>query len=277
MKLPDKTELPFFAYGLFKPGQLCFFRIKDLVDNTCAAEVDGILKERDGIPLLIRSSYSRIKGVLMRFRDGCEIEAYKRVIGIEPDEVYRWEEVIASSNVYANALVGKRPGRGSSDLEHVEEWDGRTDPFFKDAIEEIEAILKKNSQFQWDYKSLFRLQMAYTLLWSGLERYAGLRYHLGKDVNEKVFQIAKEEQFTQSLRKHVEGTRVVYSSVDLSKYTLDPNDPDRSIRYYYQVRSNAVHRGKTVTRDFDIVKSSLQELLAIFKDLLNDAGNTDGR
>lgn len=277
MKLPDKTELPFFAYGLFKPGQLCFFRIKDLVDNTCAAEVDGILKERDGIPLLIRSSYSRIKGVLMRFRDGCEIEAYKRVIGIEPDEVYRWEEVIASSNVYANALVGKRPGRGSSDLEHVEEWDGRTDPFFKDAIEEIEAILKKNSQFQWDYKSLFRLQMAYTLLWSGLERYASLRYHLGKDVNEKIFQIAKEEQFTQSLRKHVEGTRVVYSSVDLSKYTLGPNDPDRSIRYYYQVRSNAVHRGKTVTRDFDIVKSSLQELLAIFKDLLNDAGNTDGR
>ena len=89
MKSPDKTELPFFAYGLFKPGQLCFFRIKDLVDGICAAEVDGFLKERDGIPLLIRSSHSRIRGVLIRFRDGCEIEAYKRIIGIEPDEVYR--------------------------------------------------------------------------------------------------------------------------------------------------------------------------------------------
>ncbi|MDR4496996.1 MAG: hypothetical protein MRK02_03580 [Candidatus Scalindua sp.] len=277
MKLPDKTGLPFFAYGLFKPSQLCFFRIKDLVDSTCAAEVDGFLKERDGIPLLIRSSHSRIKGILMRFRDGCEIEAYKRIIGIEPDEVYRWEEVIVSDNVYANALVGRRQERGSSDLEHVEEWDARTDPFFKDAIEEIEAILKNNSQFQWDYKPLFRLQMAYTLLWSGLERYAGLRYHLGRNVNEKVFQIAKEEQFAQSLRKHVEGTRVVYSTVDLRKYTLDPNDPDESIRYYYQVRSNVVHRGKAVTRDFDIVKSSLQELLTIFKDLLNDAWNTDGR
>lgn len=278
MRLPDRTDLPFFAYGLFKPGQLCFFRIKDLVNSTCDAEVDGILKERDGIPLLLKTSGLRIKGVLIRFRDGCEIEAYKRVIGIEPDEVYLWEEVIASGNLHANALVGKRLGRGSSDLEHVEEWDGRTDPFFTDAIEEIEAILKNNSEFlQWDYKSLFRLQMAYTLLCSGLERYAGLRYHLGKNVNDKVFQIAKEEQFAISLRKHVEGTRVVYSSVDLSKYSLDPNDPDRSIRYYYQVRSNAVHRGKAVTRDFDIVKSSLQELLAIFKDLLNDAWNTDGR
>jgi len=29
MKPPRNIELPFFTYGLFKPGQLCFFRIKE--------------------------------------------------------------------------------------------------------------------------------------------------------------------------------------------------------------------------------------------------------
>ena len=53
MKLPNNTGLPFFAYGIFKPGQIAHFRIKDLVENTKDAEISGSLKERDGIPLLI--------------------------------------------------------------------------------------------------------------------------------------------------------------------------------------------------------------------------------
>ena len=63
----------------------------------------------------------------------------------------------------------------------------------------------------------------------------------------------------------------MFNTTDLSKYTLDPNNPVKSIDYYYQVRSNAVHRGKAVARDFDTVKLSLKELLAIFRDILNEA------
>jgi hypothetical protein len=55
MNLPPNTSLPFFAYGLFKPGQLCFIRIHDLVNNIRETEVGGTLKERDAIPLLIDS------------------------------------------------------------------------------------------------------------------------------------------------------------------------------------------------------------------------------
>lgn len=113
--------------------------------------------------------------------------------------------------------------------------------------------------------------MAYMLLWSAIERYAGLKYHLGKRSNEKVYQIAGEKCFADALQKIVQNRREVFSTTDLKKYTLDPSDPDKSIRYYYQVRSNAIHRGKAVTRDFDTVKSSLEELLAIFKELLNES------
>lgn len=271
MKLPDKTELPFFAYGLFKPGQLCFSRIKDLVDNTCAAEVPGILKERDGIPLLVlRSNYPSIKGYLIYFLAGEEDKAYDSIIGIEPDEVYRWERVRVNDSD-ANVLVAKREQKGSSDLEHFEEWDGRTDPFFKQGLEEVEKVLEENSSFDWEFRALLRLQMAYMLLWSAIERYAGLKYHLGKRSNEKVYKIAGEKCFADALKKIVQNKREVFSATDLAKYTLDPSDPEKSIRYYYQVRSNAIHRGKAVTRDFETVKSSLEELLVIFKELLNES------
>jgi len=273
MNLPNNTTVPFFAYGLFKPGQLCFPRIKDLVEKTIDSTVNGILKERDGIPLLITSlgSKFKIKGFLIHFHPGRECDAYQRIVAIEPDEVYRWGEITCNNGIEANVLLGKREGRGSSDLEHCEEWDGQEDPFFKQGLDEIEAILKDKKNHDVGYRSIFRLQMAYTLLWSAIERYAGLKYHLGTRVNEKVYQIAKEKCFTDSLKKRVKVRREVFSATDLRKYQLDPNDPEKSIKYYYQVRSNVVHRGKAVTRDFDTLNSSLKELLAIFRDILDDA------
>lgn len=271
MNVPKNTKLPFFAYGLFKPGQLCFFRINDLVKSTIDSEVFGILKERDGIPLLILSEYRKVKGVVIHFKEAQELNAYRRIVEIEPDQVYSWCEVQLADGTMANVLLGKRHERGSADIEHAEEWDSRTDPFFKDAVEEIENILKTNSEFGWDFKTILRLQMAYSLLWTALERYAGLRYHLGKKVTDKVYQIAEEEVFVESLRRHVKSPQEVYSTSDLEKYVLDPYDPRKSIKYYYQVRSNAVHRGKAATRDFEILKNALEELLGIFKYMLNEA------
>lgn len=271
MNRPPDIYLPFFAYGLFKPGQLCYSRIKDLVASSARCTVSGILKERDGIPLLVfGNNYPPIKGYLIQFIAGREGDAYDRLIGIEPDEVYRWS-IVKVGDSDANALLGKRADRGSSDIEHLDEWDGRADPFFKQGIAEVEAILEANSSFDWDYRALLRLQMAYTLLWSAIERYAGLKYHLGKRSNEKVYRIAGEKCFQDALKKVVRNRREVYSTTDLEKYTLDPDDPDKSIRYYYQVRSNTVHRGKAVVRDYETVKSCLTELLFIFKELLGDS------
>jgi hypothetical protein len=270
MNHPDNIYLPFFAYGIFKPGQLCYFRIRDFVEDCTECTVPGILKERDGIPLLVLGNSYNIKGYLIRFIAGNEDKAYDRIIGIEPDEVYRWG-IVKVNGLTANALIGKRERRGSSDLEHIDEWDGRADPFFKQGLEEVEDILKANSDFDWDFRALLRLQMAYTLLWAAIERYAGLKYHLGKHVDKKVYQVASEKCFADSLSKNVTNKREVFSTADLQKYTLDPSDPEKSIRYYYQVRSNAIHRGKAVTRDFDTVKSSLKELLAIFKELLYES------
>ena len=168
-----------------------------------------------------------------------------------------------------NILIGRRELRGSSDLEYIVEWDGSNDPYFKQGIEEVENILHENQKFDIDFRSLFRLQMAYSLLWSSIERYTGLKYHLGKDIVEKVSQLAKEVYFSSALKNVVSERREVFSTTDLKKYTLDPDNPQKSLKYYYQVRSNSIHRGKAVVHDFNTIRSSLIELLAIFKIVLN--------
>ncbi|UOA08384.1 hypothetical protein [Methylobacter sp. S3L5C] len=270
MKHPNNILLPFFAYGIFKPGQLCYSRISNFVESYTKDTVSGILKERDGIPLLVLGDNYDIKGYLIHFFAGKEGNAYDQIIGIEPDEVYCWSTVKVN-DCEVNVLIGRKEQKGSTDLEHFDEWDGKSDPYFNQGLEEVEAILNANFNSEDQYKTLFRLQMAYMLLWSAIERYAGLKYHLGTKACKKVFKIASEERFKDTLKEIVQNKREVFNTTDLEKYTLDPNDPEKSIKYYYQVRSNVIHRGKSVNADFTTIKSSLTELLFIFKELLKES------
>lgn len=273
MNPPEDTFLPFFAYGIFKPGQLCFFRIKDLVKNIIKGTAHGYLKERDGIPLLFKNEYAEVKGYLIYFHDTKGNDAYSSIAEIEPDKMYKWDTIEVNEGIRANVLIGIRE-RGCCEL-FESEWEGKEDPLFKQGLAEVQNILDNNSDQDTNpderYISLFRLQMAYLLLWSAIERYAGLKYHLKKNVNEKVNKLAEEKCFADSLRKNVEGKRKLSSATDDDQFTLDPEEPKKSIQYYYQVRSNAAHRGKAVLDDYEIVNKSLKELLAIFKDLLAEA------
>ncbi len=273
MNLPRHSDLPFFDYGLFKPNQLCFFRIKDFVEDISDAEVSGTLMERDGVPLLREDSHSRVKGVLIWFKKGREQEAYGSILAIEPEAVYRWRLFTLVGGTRANLLLGKNIPVGCSDTDNPREWDGRKDPYFSHAIEEIEAILSNNSEFQWDSKKVLRLQMAYFLLWTAIERYAGLRYNLMTGSRVKFSHISEETTFRESLRLHVKSKREVYCASTHKEVILDPNDPSKSLAYYYQVRCNAIHRGKAVERDFGILKDSLRELTGIFKNMLNAVWN----
>ena len=140
-------------------------------------------------------------------------------------------------------------------------------------MEEVESLLKNNPKLDNNFKHLFRLQMAYTLLWSSIERYTSLRYHLGANATQKVYNISNEKSFSNSLKKNVKHYREVYCTTDLKKVCLNPDDTLSSIKYYYQVRSNVVHRGKSVIQDFTILKKSTHELLNIFRDVLYESFN----
>lgn len=53
LELPERTNLPYFAYGLFKPGELAYGQLASMVEgNPVEMGVPGALYVRDGLPLL---------------------------------------------------------------------------------------------------------------------------------------------------------------------------------------------------------------------------------
>jgi hypothetical protein len=270
MDPPKNVLLPFFAYGVFRPGQLAFFQVRQFVDRIVdPATVHGILRVRDGLPILEPDKRCHFSGALLTFQPDHAEEAYNRISAMEPRHQYKWDQVNADG-LTSNALIGRSPKKGSQEWKDGE-WNGWNDPLFTIALEVVEETLE-SPMTERSLKSMFRLQMAYLLLWSSIERYVSLRYHLGDEATKKVDHLADEPAFVASLRQHVGEPRDVYSANEPDKkLVLAPDVPKKAVKYYYQLRCNITHRGKGVALDYDRIRSSLAELLPIFREVLQAA------
>lgn len=272
LKPPKHTNLPFFAYGIFKPHQLAYSRIKYCVKNYYEYEIDFEMLMRDGVPLIIpqrsKSNY-KTRGYLIYFNEKHSNEAYEIISKTHYEKLYKWEEIKMGENK-ANVLMGVNHKMGSSRIESsIGNYDGRNDSYFKEAIEVVEKELNDENKSWKNINDFFKLQMSYLLLWTAIERYVSLKYNCPK-IWQKWKKLSKEEIFKESLKKHVKSKRKVYSAEDLWEYTLNPKKPYYSIKYYYTIRCNAAHRGKAIYNDDKVIRQSLKELLEIFKDILND-------
>ena len=269
LKQPNNTNLPFFAYGIFKPGQLAYSKIADYVESYDKSEIEYEMLMRDGVPIIKAQNRTNKKtnGYLIKFKEKKSNEAYDCICKTQHNKLYEWEE-IEVDNKQTNVLIGVNPEKGNSPFEKSTwDYDGREDPFFKEAIEVIENELNDKTKKSNDINDFFKLQMTYMLLWASIERYASLKYNNSRPM---ITQFSKDELVKTSLKKHVYEQRTVYSAKDLKNYTLNRNNPYYSIKYYYTIRCNVVHRGKSIFKDESMLRESLKELLAIFKDVLRD-------
>ena len=283
-----QENLLFFAYGLFKPGQLAYKQIAELVvDYEPMATVKGVFYERDGLPLLKTDAYNTVKGALLTFHTGQAQEAYKRINSIEPESQYSWVDIevsIPNGVVKARVLLGVSPNKGSVRPDY-DSWDGKTDPLFTTALEVIEQLVHENKDFMWDLKNLFRLEMGYLLLWSAIERFVSFRYPLQsseidpkrRSIERQVEMISKEPSFKSALKEVVkEESRNIFRADQnfasrVRTIKLNPDNPLMSIRYYYQLRCNIAHRGKGLPHDHERLISSLEELIYIFREVLDES------
>lgn len=270
MKPPKETSLPLFSYGIFKPGQLGFFKIENFVENYDSCEFKASLYERDGVPILNPDeSEHSIKGYLINFKKDHETEAYNKIGEMGLDHQYKWGVIQIDDKIRANVLAGKMINKGTVPYEN-NNWDGSQDPLFTEALDIIESKTKQD--FSTSISRIFHLQMAYMLLWSSIERYGSIKYGLKLEPGEKNEKIYNETAFKNGLEKHVTETRILFNAIDPDeKITLNPTNPKKSMDYYYQVRCNSVHRGKSVHNDEIIIRNSLKELLAIFREMLDEA------
>lgn len=278
MRMPDDMNLPLFVYGIFKPGQLAYHNIKDYVKEFKEDSGMGSLKEKDGVPIFFPSNNGlQIKGYVIRFESNKINEAYEHLKQLEPEEIYEWKTLYTESGVTVNCLTGRREVRGERDLEHFTDWDGKYDPLFTYGLDEvskiIDSVVEENEENyeKAKYIRLFRLQMAYMLLWSAIERYTAFRYSLGDKVKNRILKLADEPVFAEGLKKHVHVRRRIVGAIKSKALYLDATNPEWAINYYYQVRSNTVHRGKTLFGDIDTLEKSTQELLLIFRELLDES------
>lgn len=264
MRPPSNTALPFFAYGLFKPGQLGFDSIRDWAKEVSDASVMGALFERDGVPLFVDRAgcaTGEVGGALITFVPERAEEAYQSIALIEPKKQYCWDTRTTTTGVKANVLVSNSQ-KGAYQLEQ-DRWDGRKDPILVRAPDLALEIENNTRECQKDDRLLY-LQMAYMLLWTAIERYTSLRYHLGKNVMGKIMRMAEEPAFQTALKTKVVRIDKVYSTDAGSPKKLDPADPKKSLDYYYQVRCNATHRGKAMLRDEGRLVKCIDELAHIF-------------
>ena len=273
LKPPSDINLPFFAYGIFKPGQLAYSKIEQYVEKYEKSQIDHIMLIRDGVPIITKEidNYSKTNGYIIYFKEEDKEKAYKTISNTKSSALYEWD-TIDLDNTQVNVLFGVNPILGSSVPEYDDgNFNGKNDPFFKEAIELIEENLKSISSDHLDVKEFFELQMNYMLLWSAIDRYTSLKYNEeSKGKNNRKF--ANEKAFQEGLKKYVnpKSRRKVYSADGIKMYKLDAENPEGSLKYYYTIRCNVVHRGKAIIHDKSMLKSSLEELLNIFKDVLND-------
>lgn len=272
LELPD-TTLAFFAYGIFKPGQLAYSKIRNHVNDAEMTGIDYRMKHRDGVPILVRGENSRFhtEGALITFKDGHGQQAYKAICNTMLRKLYEWE-CIEIDGKKVNVLFGVNPDNGSNEIEDAAErisFDGKRDPLFSEAIRLIEDNLNSSS-FSWDMENFFKLQMNYMLLWSAIDRFSGIKYNK-KEQNRNNEKFARQKSFRQSIKKFEDKPhRPVYSTDDLKDHIFNADDSYETFKYYYTIRCNVVHRGKAMVLDYEMLRQATEELLEIFKDVLKD-------
>lgn len=265
-------KLPFFAYGIFKPGQLAYPEIEEYIKGEPSAEIiNHEMRYRDGLALIFSEENKTYKtsGYLMEFKN--PKTAYELISKSQNENLYKWKQIQVNGKP-ANALVGVKPNKGSFENHEYNPsvYDYRQDHFFNEALEVIEDIIKEfEGKNIMNMKDFFRFQMNYMLLWSIIERFSTLRYGFSK-IKENMFEIAEEEIFKEEL-KYITREDVIYSSDMVKPKDLDSETHWKSIRYYYTIRCNVVHKGKAVKKkDMNKLKYSLEELFELFIAVYNE-------
>lgn len=272
MELPPNLRLPYFAYGLLQPGELAHEQIAPVVQRR-RASVRGNLRVRDGIPLLSLEGSEHVSGWAMLLPPA----AYEAIAAFEPSAFYRWATTRTTDGQEVNILVGATT-KGSVVMD-ADSWSGIQDPVFTHGLKVVDAVARADGSepftstrpesVEWD--RFFRLQAAYLLLWSAIERYAALTYGPEESPNSKLKALGGDPRFAEALRSIVVRTDRVYESWSRDSAVLDPGSPQRSVRYFYIVRSNLSHRGKGAWADAERVRLALRDLSRIFSRVMDAA------
>ena len=270
---PNNYKLPFLAYGSFKPGELRFSLIKQFVSEFKPTRVEGLMKEKDGVPVFytIKTkpyAWFNYTAYEIYFKEGQEQLAYQIISENEPNTYYNWADFQG-----CNILEGKNRLRGLEEFMD-ESWSFKHDPYFSQGLLSSKEIRNgRNSsiaELHQEHFQFFCNQSAFMLLWTIIERFCTIKYG-NISPNEKLKFLASDSEiewgFVFDIIKRNDS--IVRSDREKDNLKLNPSSSIKKILdYYYGLRSNMVHRGKNVFGDIDRIGYAFDELYQIVDGLI---------
>lgn len=282
LRIPKNIDLPFFAYDVFKPGEIAFSRIEDFIDEKRTEWFSGVnhpLSMINGVPFLTKKFNMGYytEGSLIYFKREDAEEAYRIISQSKSYKMYRWTR-IWKNNQQMNVLVANKKYVKIEYPENVCSYDKRNDPMILDVIGTIWGNILPILRVPSNVSNFLNLQMNYMLLWAAIDRYGVLRYGKNKQF-ENLKCLAQEEFFKEAILKYADTHNenpTVFSNEDYRSFQLDKDKSLCSMRYYYGIRCNVVHMGKSSMDDYHGLKYALIELLFIYMYVLKHTLNDEG-
>ncbi len=314
MYLPKNIELPFFAYGFFKPGELSYHQIENYVDDDIPPKETsayGSFYEKDGVPVLRlvseetkHSKKNTVKGYVIHFRKEIAEEAYQCICNMEPYTLYQWQ-VVPLKNGICNVLTARvdyKTNEVEGAIENTadfHDWHCINDPLLDVGMEYLkyqyfiplvdkempfccgdtrkllEKLREKGTHGPHMYIELFTLQMGYVFLWTILDRYKSLKYGLNLCQSTQNSNMANDFIWSEVVKKICflldrNGEKKLLRKVPESRMAYYPNSSKSSkflksilLNNLYNVRCNAVHRGKAVIEDRQLLRDAFLLLYVI--------------
>ena len=258
------TKLPFFSYGIFRPGEIPFLGIEHYIEKIEKLTIKGCVQIRDGVFLFSEQYEDDVNGYLIHFKSHLCENAYNFINSLEPNKIFRWSEKLDKNNNPFNILIGRSPNKGSESIQELDNnYSTTKDPYFTTGIAMLNDF--KLPEWDWELKGSFEVQMRYMFLWTIIERFTFLRYSLGADSNKRIQLLEKNEYFIEGIKKYVTNERKIFNTQNLDHEILKLDNPKKAIKFYYQVRSNLTHRGKGISKDYYILIECYNELFNIIQ------------
>jgi hypothetical protein len=302
MNLPKNINKPFFSYGIFRPGEIAFQIISEHVDLNKVENktIKGSLKLRDGILIFDQKGNDSIQGYLLFFKEGTESSAYESIVNVEPGNYYTWNEDQSKFKNEFNILHGRSVNKGIDEEKGFNDpkiWDNLFDSIWNDPFiingfnmlehyaKEIPKLQKQYEQLPWEEEALFndylKYQMLYLFLSSILERIMFLNGGFGKNPTLQVELFSKDKtlqnvfnkivanedflKFKNSFERKIYATNSPKSHANWIFNTSSNINYEEAMKYYYQLRSNIIHRGKSGINKKEELRESFEELKFILK------------
>lgn len=286
-----------FVYGSLKPAELGFRRIKSLIDHHEPAQLKGYrLLIRDGLPAIgdHKGNTRPVEGHLLYAKPGEESELASVIDAFEMPDNYEVHnvEVTNASGLSVNAVANflRYPKNGNPEFIESSSWRVCDDAYFRHGLPTLFHAAQNsiagfhghgNSPNFWkDYLpimgtflnlcTVMERYVAFSQPWINSDIYEKNRPEKPPTMQEHLKALEQSDAGKKALVSVIHGPTTRVFRTDIGRVKISP---DRPLQYWYQVRNNSAHRGKSVIKDYDLVRNSALGLSEFLVALLSQEVN----